>query len=343
MVAGMKVDVKSAISKIAVCICAFALVVGLSGCAFTTPFTTPSRAEVKPDPVDPVLSSPDLVKDGYLTVAMDPSDAPQALTDANGNPSGYYADVARALAERFGLKVEVVSASSAESSVGKGEADLFFGAKDSDANDQIIVTGTLLDNGSAIFAKTADGSNEVPTLSAQGLSGASIAVQDASASQDALLRAGVDADFTICENVNKCFEALDQGEVKYVACDATAGSYLARAYPGVVFVGTISSVSSYGIALSSGNTALAAALNEELGDMTDGGVLEAIHTLWYGATPLDLVDSLLSGIVLTSETEKPAEGENADGEGAEGTSDGSAEDGSSEDGYTISGDINSID
>lgn len=343
MVAGMKVDVRTAISKIAACICTFALVVGLSGCAFTTPFTTPSRAEVKPDPVDPMLSSPDLVKDGYLTVAMDSSNAPQALTDADGKPSGYYADVALALAERFGLNLKVVSASNAESSVGKGEADLFFGAKASDATDGIDVTGMLLDNGSAIFAKTADGSNEVPTLTVQGLSGATIAVQDASASQDALLRAGVDADFKICENVNKCFEALDSGEAKYVACDATAGSYLARAYPGVVFVGTISSVSSYGIALSSENTVLAAALDETLGDMVDGGILEAIHTLWYGVTPLNLADSLLSGIVLTSETEEPAGDEGADGESTEGTDENGTEGGSSEDDYTISGDINSID
>lgn len=336
MVAGMKDGVKTAILEIAACICAFALVVGLSGCALTTP----SRAEVEPDPIDPVLSSSDLVKDGYLTVAMDASDAPQTLIDADGKPSGYYGDIALAFAERFGLKLQVISASSAEESVGKGKADIFIGVKSNELPEGNLATvGALLDNGSAVFAKTADGSNEVPTLSAQGLSGATVAVQDASASQDALMRAGVDANFKTCENVNKCFEALANEEVKYVACDATAGSYLARAYPGVVFVGTISSISSYGIALSGDNTALATAVNDAYQDMLDGGVIEAIHRCWYGGMPLSLADSLLSGIVLTTPSQTADEDGAADGE----ETDEAPTDGETGDGYEVGGDINSLD
>lgn len=340
MAVSTKAGVASTISKIAVCACALTLVMGLTGCVFTTP----ARSEVKPEKVEPTLTASDLVQEGVLTVAMDPTDAPQALTDADGKPSGYYFDIARAFAERFGLKLKIVSSASASESVGKGEADLFLGSKAYDSQGELPVIGILVDNGSAIFAKTADGSNEVPTLSASNLSGASIAVQDASASQDALLRAGVDADLVICENVNKCFEALADGKAKYVACDATAGSYLARAYPGVVFAGTISAVSSYGISFSADNSALLNAVTDTYQEMLDGGIIDAIHRTWYGATPVSLVDSQLSGIVLSVNTDKDETSEDgtAEGEGGDGAGADASADGASDEELSVGEDINSL-
>lgn len=284
-------------SKVVMGVCACALAVGLSGCALTTP----SLAEVQTEAVEPTLTGADLVEEGYLTVAMDTSDAPQALTDASGKPSGYYGDLARAFAQRSGLKLKVVSASSASASVGEGKADVFIGAKSSDSADGMTVFGSVVENGSAIYAKTADGSKEVPTVSATTLSGTTIAVQDASASQDALNRAGIGATQETYENVNQCFEALNAGEVQYVACDATAGSYLARAYQGVVFVGTISTISSYGIAVSA-DSAVATEITSVYEDMLNDGTLDAIHTIWYGGMPLSLSNSTLSGVTLSSAT-----------------------------------------
>ena len=66
--------------------CACALTLGLSGCVFTTP----PRAEVKRERVEPSLTSSDLVSEGYLTVAMDTTEAPQAMIETDGTPSGYY-------------------------------------------------------------------------------------------------------------------------------------------------------------------------------------------------------------------------------------------------------------
>lgn len=311
--------IAATISRVAMGVCACALAVGLTGCALTTP----SRAEVEHETIEPTLSAADLVEDGYLTVAMDTTDAPQALTDANGEPSGYYGDLARAFAQRTGLKVKVVSAGSAAASVSEGKADIFIGAQASDAADGLTVFGSVVENGSALYAKTADGSNEVPTVSATALSGATVAVQDASASQDALNRAGIDASQTVFENVNQCFEALDAGEVQYVACDATAGSYLARAYQGVVFVGTISSVSSYGIAAPA-DSAVASEIASVYEEMLDDGTIDAIHTIWYGGMSLSLSDTLLSGVTLSSESATNDDAENTANGEAEGEDGGQA-------------------
>lgn len=314
---GENMKLAATITKVAMGVCILSLAGGLSGCALTTP----TRAEVERKTVEPALSASDLVEEGYLTVAMDASDAPQVLTDAEGKPSGYYADVARALCNKLGLKLKVVSSASAASSVGEGKADIYIGTKSGSASDGIAVTSAVVDNASAIFAKTADGSREVPTISADSLAGKTIAVQDASASQDALTRNGIEATQKTFQNVNQCFEALNAGEVDYVACDATAGAYLSRAYEGAVFAGTISTVSSYGIAYATNYNALATALIDTFDELMDSGVIEAIHTSWYGTTPLSLFDTVLSGVTLHEESEdntSSEQGEDTESEDGEG-------------------------
>lgn len=64
------------------------------------------------------MSDDALVTPGTLTVALDTSDAPQAMQGADGNLTGYAVDAARALASRMGLKVAFVDASSADSALG---------------------------------------------------------------------------------------------------------------------------------------------------------------------------------------------------------------------------------
>ena len=50
------------------------------------------------------MSDDALVTPGTLTVALDTSDAPQAMQDADGNLTGYAVDAARALACRYTIR-----------------------------------------------------------------------------------------------------------------------------------------------------------------------------------------------------------------------------------------------
>ena len=95
-------------------------VLGLSGCAFNplSTFTTPTIDQIEYETVTPTVSDDALVTPGTLTVALDTSDAPQAMQDADGELTGYAVDAARALASRMGLKVAFVDASSAGSALG---------------------------------------------------------------------------------------------------------------------------------------------------------------------------------------------------------------------------------
>ena len=85
--------------------------------------------------------------------------------------------------------------------------------------------------------------------------------------------------------MNECFEALGSGEAEYVACDATAGAYLARAYPGTVFVATLSSLASYGLILPADGGNLASAVEDALAAIESDGTLDAIYRSWYGSLP----------------------------------------------------------
>lgn len=289
---------------------ACAMAMGLSGCSLTTP----TRAEVEPEPVKATLGADDLIEGGVLTVAMDMTDAPQAMTDQEGKPSGYYADIARLLAERMGLDLRVVSSADATGSLSKGKADLYIGARTGE--DDVVESGVLVQNASSIFAKSADGSREVPTVSATALQGAVVAVQSDSAAQDAMDSAGIDTTLKTKSNVNECFEALADGEVDYVACDSTAGAYLARAYPGTVFVGTIAPMVSYDAIAASG-TDLADQAMGILEDTLSDGTLEAIFRLWYGDLPFSLDDLALDGVTFEQEAPESEETPASEGESGE--------------------------
>ena len=271
------------------------LACALTGCTIGTP----TRAEVEEETVEASLSSPTIAEDGVLIVAVDTSDAPQAMTDSDGNLEGYDIDVALAIAERLGLSVRVVDATNASSGIEEQGADIYIGTDADDVPDGYESTSVYLEDATAIFMNT-----EISTVSSVSLSSlesATIGVQDGSASQDALTNAGILGTQQTYSNVNECFEALAAGEVDCVACDATAGAYLARLYSNVEFVGTISSTSSFTIVMPESNEELVEAVSEALDDVEADGTLAALHTVWYGDLPTSLTGQQIEGVTIEDE------------------------------------------
>ena len=310
--------------------CALLIAATLGGCALTTP----SRSEVQQESVAPTAGDSSLLTAGTLTVALDTSDAPQAMNGTDGAPTGYYVDLARALAQRMGLKLAFVSAGAPAKALSDKRADIFMGGTTRDADASVAITGSILEDATALFTRTDDG--QKPTISASQLGGATVAVQDASASQDALNRAGITAAQKTYANVNECFEALASGEVQYVACDATAGAYLARAYAGATFAGIISSVNTFGIA-GPASGELADAVQDAYDALNQDGTLEALHGAWYGGLPISLSGEVLSGVTISSTS---SDNQASDSQAATGTAEG---DNAVATDTPILGDINSLD
>ena len=188
-------------------------VLGLSGCAFNplSTFTTPTIDQIEYETVTPAVSDDALVTPGTLTVALDTSDAPQAMQGADGELTGYAVDAARALASRMGLKVAFVDASSAGSALGDKKADIFIGEINSTDGD-ISSLGTCLYDAASVFGKTSDGGSL--SVSTDTLNTSTLGVQMSSASQEALAKQSITANQKTYSNINECFEALESGVKK---------------------------------------------------------------------------------------------------------------------------------
>lgn len=274
-------------------------VLGLSGCAFNplSTFTTPTIDQIEYETVTPAVSDDALVTPGTLTVALDTSDAPQAMQGADGELTGYAVDAARALASRMGLKVAFVDASSAGSALGDKKADIFIGEINSTDGD-VSSLGTCLYDAASVFGKTGDGGSL--SVSTDTLNTSTLGVQMSSASQEALAKQSITANQKTYPNINECFEALESGEVDYVICDSTAGGYLARLMSEISYVGALEAPSTLGVAGLSSNDELCRAVSDALDDITVDGTLEAVHCVWYGTMPYDLTAKTVSGVNLQS-------------------------------------------
>lgn len=274
-------------------------VLGLSGCALNplSSLTTPTIDQIEYEAVTPTVSDDALVTPGTLTVALDTSDAPQAMQDTDGNLTGYAVDAARALASRMGLKVAFVDASSADSALGDKKADIFIGDINS-TNGDINSLGTCLYDAASVFGKTSDGGSL--SVSTDTLNTSTLGVQMSSASQEALAKQSITANQKTYPNINECFEALESGEVDYVICDSTAGGYLARLMSQISYVGALEAPSTLGVAGLASNDELCRAVSDALDGVTADGTLEAVHSIWYGTMPYDLTTKTVSGANMQS-------------------------------------------
>ena len=318
-------------------------VLGLSGCALNplSSLTTPTIDQIERETITPTVSDDALVTPGTLTVALDTSDAPQAMQGADGNLTGYAVDAARALASHMGLKVAFVDASSADSALGDKKADIFIGDINSTDGD-ISTLGTCLYDAAAVFGKTSDG--EALSVSTETLNTATLGVQTSSASQEALAKQSITANQKTFSNINECFEALESGEVDYVICDSTAGGYLARLMSQISYVGALETPSTLGVAGLAANDELCRAVSDALDGITADGTLEAVHSVWYGTMPYDLTSKAVSGANVQSAGSGSSETVSSGDESSDSSSEGaSSEDkSSSQEGTITDDDINKL-
>ena len=313
-------------------------VLGLSGCAFNplSTFTTPTIDQIEYETVTPTVSEDALVTPGTLTVALDTSDAPQAMQGTDGELTGYAVDAARALASRMGLKVAFVDASSAGSALGDKKADIFIGEINSTDGD-VSSLGTCLYDAASVFGKTSDGGSL--SVSTDTLNTSTLGVQMSSASQEALAKQSITANQKTYPNINECFEALESGEVDYVICDSTAGGYLARLMSEISYVGALEAPSTLGVAGLSSNDELCRAVSDALDGITVDGTLEAVHCVWYGTMPYDLTTKTVSGVNLQSSGSASSGSESSDSNNETASSEDKS---SSQEGTITDDDINKL-
>lgn len=292
---------------------------GLAGCSIGpvnlddfigTPSVEEAR-EARRSELAPVVAGAALKQEGTLTVGIPATEtAPLSITSADGVQSGIDIDLAHALADELGLSyvsfvpVDGVDAALAET------CDIVMGLEPGDAGNATVIGG-YVQSATGLFAR---GDVTAP-VDASSLSGTSVGLQEGSVSAQLVGEFELDIMRTPFANLNDAFEALEQGSVQYVVCDAYAGAYLAAAYSDVSFAGTFDEPTLVGIAVSSPE--LQTAVQSALETVETGGVGDIARARWVGDLPTLTAESVIGGLVVRAE-EPAAEDGSEDAESVEG-------------------------
>lgn len=256
--------------------CTAALLAFLTGCSSQQTYTPPE--------LTPTLSAPTIAQEGTLRVGVNADSAPLA-----GQPSssskivGIDVDVAAALADSLGLKVEIVDVGTdPEAALSNGTVDIVMGIDKSDTTVTFWKSDAYLPTGVALFS-TPTNSN-VPTDASQP----KIAAQVSSKSAWAVTNEFENSTLTTTDDLKSAFSALESGQVEYVAADAIIGTYAAHsAGDEVHIVALMQQPSGFSVGVLDGNTELKQAVSEALATLTSNGMISVIEKKWLG-TALDL-------------------------------------------------------
>ena len=306
------------VSVVLCLVCALALSMFMFGCS-SEPYV--------PQKKDAVVSGDALNTDGVLRVGVDTSNPPYAA-EAQGSIVGINVDVAAALADQLGLKLELVDVGAkTDQAFTQDNVDVVMGVQNQ--NDAYALTKPYLESAIVLFA------TESSTPEPQEGQDFKIAAQSSSMSAWEVTDHYGQERLSAEADLKSAFEALRDGSVKYVAADAMIGAYVShtlgiQAYP----IAMLQTPTQYCMAVKADNADLQTAVANALDVLENGGIIGVIESKWLGE-PLDL--SKLP-TVATATVQQPAEGEgDASAEGDASTGDeGTGEEGSADEGFSYS-------
>lgn len=237
--------------------------------------------------LDPKIAPPVIGTAGVLTVGVDLSYPPFAGTD-EGQNAGIDVDVAAAIAERLGLKVELVDITPNEmaSALNEGTVDVMFGGIS--ITDAVLAdtstAGSYLIDGPGMFSIVPTDS-VATTLTAADLPGKRVAAQKESPAFWTLEADYGEGYATGYATLKEAFEALAAGNADVVIGDAAVGAYIARDFENVAFVGQFGAAEPLGVVVKKDATELETAIREALDALAADGTLDTIRSKWLGDLP----------------------------------------------------------
>lgn len=299
------------------CAAAACLAMVLAGCSSQQSYTPPEKSAT--------VSSPAIGKSGTLRVGVNAGSPPLAGSPSSSSKIvGIDVDVAAALADQLGLKLEIVDVGTdPEAALKEGKVDVAMGIG-SEIEVSFWRSPAYLPKGVALFSTPANAT--VPTKA----SSPKIAAQVSSTSSWQVTNEfGQDA--LVSENdLKSAFAALADGSAQYVAADAVIGMYAAHSggYDAQI-VALMQQPGGYCVGMLEANTELQAAVKYALAALTDGGIVSVIEKKWLG-TDIDASSlPLTTGASSAKTDESKTSGDESDGgenaPAAEGDEEGNVE------------------
>lgn len=299
---------------------ALSMAVALCGC--TSNNYTPQAKEQ-------TISNSALKSSGTLRVGVNASNAPYAA-ESSGSIVGIDVDIAAALADELGLKLELVDVgSSVDTAFTKDNVDIVMGVAKS--NSAYWMSDSYMSSAVALFSLTQNAT--APTQSGSF----SVAAQSSSMSAWEVTDHYGESCLRNSADLQGAFESLQTGSVNYVAADSTIGAYVVHsssveAYP----VALLQDPSSYCIAAPTTNDELQKAVSEALSTLKNGGVISVIQKKWLG----DQADISTLKVIQSTKSESDSE-DAASTNASDSSSTGSSSNSSSSNSSSTSGSTSS--
>jgi polar amino acid transport system substrate-binding protein len=256
-------------------ICLLATVIALAGCGADDEGGQPD--------LEPQIEPPAISEAGVLKAGLDTEYPPFAGED-KGQTVGLDVDVAAAIAEALGLRLEIVDVGPDEyaEALMNDEIDIALGAIPitESALADVAFAGSYAEDGPAFFSTTET------SATVTNLAGKSIAAQEESEAFWTIQAYYGEGAVTGYPTLREAVAAADAGEVDMVAGDAIVTTYIARDHPAVRYVAPVREVVPLGVAVAKEDDELESAVREVLDAMAADGVLDAIHAKWIAALPM---------------------------------------------------------
>ncbi len=231
-----------------------------------------------------------LMQDGVLTIGVEIGYPPfEDFAEDGTTPIGYDIDFAYALAEKMGLEINFIN--TAWDGIFQGidvNYDCVISAVTitEERKETMLFSDPYINNYQAVVVM-ADYAGEINSF--LDLDGLAIAVQKETTS-DILMSDYVDTGSMTCtisanEKIVTCFTQLANGEVDAVVVDSTVADGYLASNPGI-YVKAFQDESEpeqFGVAMGLDNTALQAAINEAIAQLTEEGFFEENIAHWFGA------------------------------------------------------------
>lgn len=305
------------------------LAVGLLTLSVTALSACSSGQEYTPALEPATLSTPAIGQAGVLRVGVNTDKSPLAGL-GNDKIIGIDVDIAAAMADDMGLKLEVVDVGSdAQKAIADDKVDVVLGVDSSETQTDMWTSENYIPTGVSLFALTSRNA-PVPTTTSKP----EIAAQVSSKSAWAVSNTFGEECLESTVDLATAFSDLAAGNIEYVASDAIIGMYAAnRQGIDVDIIALLEPAGGYCAATAPDNTELQSAVKNTLNTLKSNGIIDVIETKWLGK-PLDFASiGVVEGHkVSTADTDDDADaedGEGADGDGADGTSNTSSSSGTS--------------
>ena len=249
-------------------------VMALTGCGGDTTEPTTDEANNQSEPASTTATDLKTVTEGVLTMSTNAAFPPYESTDDSGNVVGIDADIAAAIAEKLGLKlqIDVMDFDGALAAPQSGKSDIVMAGVTVNEDRLLTLDFTesyatgvqvvIVPEGSDV---TLDNLGEQQIGTQRGTTGYIYCTDD------------YGEDHVVAyDDAIAAVKALNNGQIDCVVIDSAPAQELVKANPGLTILDTEYVTEDYAIGVAKGNTALLDAVNGALKELVEDGTVQSI-------------------------------------------------------------------